>query len=74
MGEIDGQGKLHIIDRKKNLEELYVNGRSVWITPGPIESIMAEVDKVARLPSHNLTREWPGLRSDRVAPLCRCFG
>lgn len=46
IGEQDGNGLLRIIDRKKNVEELYVRGRSVWIAPGPIESMMLELEQV----------------------------
>ena len=37
IGMIDGDKKLHVIDRKKNLLELYVKGRSVWIPTGKVE-------------------------------------
>lgn len=39
IGMIDGEKKLHIIDRKKLFLELYVKGRSVWIPTGKVESL-----------------------------------
>lgn len=39
IGRIDSEGKLSIIDRKSDLAELYVDGRSEWIPVSPIEDL-----------------------------------
>eukprot|EP00455_Lapot_gusevi_P044509 TRINITY_DN5568_c0_g1_i4.p1 TRINITY_DN5568_c0_g1~~TRINITY_DN5568_c0_g1_i4.p1 ORF type:complete len:239 (-),score=68.83 TRINITY_DN5568_c0_g1_i4:86-778(-) len=39
IGMIDEQGKLHIIDRVKNVIDLYVDGRSVWVAVGQLETV-----------------------------------
>ena len=33
----NGRGRLHIIDRRNNMIELYVKGDSLWIEPGRLE-------------------------------------
>src|SRR5690242_11442197 len=38
IGTIDDKGLLHIIDRKKNMLELYVKGRSVWVAASTVEN------------------------------------
>jgi hypothetical protein len=52
IGEIDSKGKLHIIDRIKNILELYVNGRSVWIASGVLESLYIKCPLVLQIFIH----------------------
>ncbi|KAH3760633.1 ACS4 protein [Pelomyxa schiedti] len=39
IGMIDSQGLLHIIDRKGSLAEIYLNGRSVWMSASMLEEV-----------------------------------
>lgn len=46
IGRIDSNGLLSIIDRKSDLVELYVDGRSVWIPVGPLENLYLNSSKL----------------------------
>ena len=52
IGMIDSEGLLHIIDRKKNVIELYLDGQSFWIPISNIESKLIECDKIEKLVIH----------------------
>lgn len=49
---IDGEKRLHILDRKNLFLELYVKGRSVWIPTGKVESLFQQSLWVAQLYIH----------------------
>lgn len=52
IGMMDDDKRLHIIDRKKNVLELYVKGRSVWIPTGKLEAVYQEASWVHQLFIH----------------------
>lgn len=45
-------GKLEIIDRRKNLLEIYVDGRSEWVTVGSLEYYYGEHPKIKQIFIH----------------------
>src|SRR5690606_34137715 len=49
IGMIDDNGLLHIIDRKGNFIEMYVNGRSVWAPCGELESKFKNSEKIDQI-------------------------
>ena len=52
IGEFDENGNLHVIDRKKNILEIYLDGRSVWIPSGKVESVLAKCSCVKQIFIH----------------------
>eukprot|EP01080_Neovahlkampfia_damariscottae_P002606 gene2606-3566_t len=52
IGMIDYDGLLHIIDRKKNVIELYLDGQSFWVPISDIESKFIECEKIEKLIIH----------------------
>eukprot|EP00010_Vexillifera_abyssalis_P006329 CAMPEP_0201547444 /NCGR_PEP_ID=MMETSP0173_2-20130828/3907_1 /ASSEMBLY_ACC=CAM_ASM_000268 /TAXON_ID=218659 /ORGANISM="Vexillifera sp., Strain DIVA3 564/2" /LENGTH=500 /DNA_ID=CAMNT_0047956493 /DNA_START=330 /DNA_END=1832 /DNA_ORIENTATION=+ len=52
IGMLEDGKILHIIDRKKNLTEMYVDGRSVWMATGKLESIIAQLPHIQQAYVH----------------------
>jgi long-subunit acyl-CoA synthetase (AMP-forming) len=52
IGMIDGDGKLHLIDRKKNMIELYLEGQSFWVPVANLESKFMECGSIRQMIIH----------------------
>lgn len=48
IGRLDSFGNLSIIDRKSDLVELYVDGRSEWFPTGPLENLYLSSSKLIK--------------------------
>jgi len=49
IGEIESDGKLKIIDRKKNMLELYINGRSEWFSATTVEGVLQQIPLIDQI-------------------------
>jgi fatty acid CoA ligase FadD9 len=50
---MNGEGLLEILDRKKNICEMYIAGRSVWVSPADIESCIQVLPFVTHVSVHS---------------------
>jgi fatty acid CoA ligase FadD9 len=53
LGLMNGEGLLEILDRKKNICEMYREGRSVWVSPAEIESCLQVLPFVTHVSVHS---------------------
>ena len=52
IGEIDASGKLKMLTRKKDLLEIYLEGKSLFFSPHQVEAVLTKCEKVESLLVH----------------------